>query len=125
MDQPEIENRLRKLANMAASRFPVLSLYLDARANERGRDYFQAWLRKEFSDRLRAFSNGSEEAGSFNLDTERINSWLADNLSPSTNGAAIFACSGENLFETLQFEAYIEHNALYVQDQPQLYPLCR
>jgi peptide chain release factor subunit 1 len=45
---------------------------------------------------------------------------------PSANGIALFACAGAgNFFETIQLDAPIENNRLFVYEQPHLYPLAR
>jgi peptide chain release factor subunit 1 len=57
---------------------------------------------------------------------ERINDYLRDELRPSANGAAIFACSAErDFFEAAQFDAPITENHLYTSYQPSVYPLAR
>src|SRR5690348_748784 len=70
---------------------PVLSLYLDAQANQHGRDSYGPWLRKTFADRARTFSGDARK--SFDRDVERINAFLADDVRPSANGLIVFACS--------------------------------
>src|SRR5262249_46074130 len=66
------------------------------------------------------------ERKSFDHDTERINEYLRDELRPSSNGAAIFACSAEgDFFEAAQFDAPIEENHLYTSYQPHVYSLAR
>jgi hypothetical protein len=47
-------------------------------------------------------------------------------LQPSSNGAAIFACSAErDFFEAVQFDAPIEENQLHTSYQPSVYSLAR
>ena len=46
-------------------------------------------------------------------------------MDASANGIAIFACSGADLFETIQLNAPLEDNYLYVYNQPHLYHLTR
>src|SRR5215475_16093832 len=66
------------------------------------------------------------ERESFARAPERINEYLRDELRPSSNGAAIFACSAEHdFFEAAQFDAPIEENHLYTSYQPSVYPLAR
>ncbi len=121
-----IDEQLDRLAQYQPADLPVISLYLDARSNEHGRDAFDAYLRKEFSQRAKAFAPGSEQRKSFEADTERIQQFLSTKVQPSANGIAIFACAGaEGFFEAVQLDTPIEQNALYVNDQPNLYHLAR
>lgn len=105
---------------------PVISLYLNAQANENGRQDFERFLRKEFTERARTFKAHSPERESFERDVERINAYLAEELRAETNGVAIFACAGaEEFFEPIQTIAPIENHRLYIYNQPHLYPLAR
>ena len=105
---------------------PVISLFLNAQANENGRQEFERFLRKEFSERGRTFPAQGPESESFERDVERINTYLRDELRPETNGVAIFACAGAGeFFEAVQTAAPIEAHRLYIYNQPHLYPLAR
>ena len=115
-----------RLAAFEPVPFPVLSLYLNARADDTGRDHFDQFLRKAFRQRLRTYRPHSPEHASFSADVERIKRYLANELQPSSNGVAIFACAGaDGFFEAYQLDAAIEDHRLYVDDQPHLYPLAR
>src|SRR4051812_39040852 len=94
---------------------PVLSLYLDAAPDQHGRDNYDAWLRKTFSDRARTL-NGKARA-SFDRDVERITSFLAG-VRPSANGVAIFACSERGLFDTLELDVPFEDHWLFIGSVP-------
>ena len=105
---------------------PVISLYLNAQPDEHGHDSFHAFVRNELRDRANTFPSGSPERKSFDRDVERITSYLDDEVRPSANGIAIFACAGAgDFFEAIQLDAPIENNRLFVYDQPHLYPLAR
>jgi peptide subunit release factor 1 (eRF1) len=105
---------------------PVLSLYLDGRADEHGRQNFATFVRKRLTERARTYAPHTPERESFDLDFVRIVGYLEDELRPSAQGIAIFACSGANdFFEVGQFKAAFEHHRLYVSDRPHLYPLAR
>jgi peptide chain release factor subunit 1 len=122
----KLEDRLRKLADFPPSAAPVISLYLDLKSSDRGRSQFEPWVRKELAARGRTFDPKSEASQSFQADRSRIESWLADQLNPTSKGVAIFACSGaDGFFETIELEAPFNRNELHVQDQPHLYPLAR
>ncbi|MFL6282723.1 MAG: Vms1/Ankzf1 family peptidyl-tRNA hydrolase [Pyrinomonadaceae bacterium] len=121
-----LEKIIDRLAGFEPSGLPVISLYLNAQANEHGRQDFERFLRKEFSERARTFKAHSPERESFDRDVERIEAYLRDELRPETNGVAIFACAGaEEFFEAVQMAAPIENHRLYIYNQPHLYPLAR
>ena len=121
----ELEDKLRKLSLVPPTTMPVLSVYLDARPDQHGRDNFGPFLRKEFKTRGGTWPTRSAERASFEKDAERIMEWLGAELRPSSNGAAIFACSDIGLFEALQFDAPFHANELFVYHQPHLYTLAR
>jgi peptide chain release factor subunit 1 len=105
---------------------PVISLYLNAQPDEHGHDNFHAFVRNELRDRANTFQSGSPERASFDKDVERITSYLEDEVRPSANGIAVFACAGAgDFFEAIQLDAPIENNRLFVYDLPHLYPLAR
>lgn len=117
---------LDRLAAFEPTELPVLSLYLNTQPDQHGRDNFAPFLRKEFKSRLKTYPLRSPERESFERDGERIEKYLKEELQPSANGLAIFACAGrQDFFEALQLEAPIEENNLYIYHQPHLYPLAR
>src|SRR5215211_6752552 len=121
-----LEGIIDRLAEFEPVELPVLSLYLNAQANENGRQDFERFLRKEFSERARTFPAHSPARESFERDVERINEYLRDELRPETNGVAVFACSGaDDFFEAFQTAAPIGAHRLYIYNQPHLYPLAR
>ena len=121
-----LEQIIDRLAAFEPVGLPVVSLYLNAQANENGRQDFERFLRKEFSERGRTFKAHTPESESFERDVERINLYLRDELRPETNGVAVFACAGaDDFFEAIQTAAPIEAHRLYIYNQPHLYPLAR
>ena len=121
-----LEKTIDRLAAFEPSGLPVISLYLNAQSNEHGRQDFERFLRKEFSERARTYPAHSPARESFDRDAERINEYLAKELRPETNGAAVFACAGANdFFEAVQLAAPVENHRLYIYNQPHLYPLAR
>ena len=117
---------LDRLASFEPTNLPVISLYLNTQPDQHGRANFGAFVRKEFRARLRTYPLRSPEHQSFERDTERIARYLSEELRPSANGLAIFACAGANdLFEAVQLDAPIDEHRLYVYHQPHLYPLAR
>jgi hypothetical protein len=123
-DEP-IEAVLDRLATFEPTDLPLLSPYLDARPGEQGRDRFRAFLRNELPAVARSYAPRSPERESLEKDTMRVERWVRDELRPSANGVALFACGPAGLFEALQFEVPFEQNALHVASRPHLYPLAR
>lgn len=121
-----LEHFVERLAAFDSQDFPVVSLYLNAQANERGRHNFDAFVRKELSERAKTFEPDTRQRESFDEDLVRINRYLEQEIQPPTQSIAIFACFGaNNFFESVQLEAPIEKNRIFVYDRPHLYPLAR
>src|SRR5688572_4628076 len=115
---------LDRLAAFEPTPYPFLSLYLNTQADEHGKDNFQAFVRKEFHGRANTYAAHTPERESFDRDTERIQAYLRDELRPSANGIAIFACSGsEDFFDAVQLDAPLTKHLLFVDNLPHLYPL--
>jgi peptide subunit release factor 1 (eRF1) len=120
-----LSEQLDRLARMEPVPYPVVSLYLNTQPNEQGRDQFQSFVRQEFRSRSRTYAAGSPDRASLDADMERITTWLENEVQPSANGVAIFACSAADLFETVQLSAPVDQHWLYIGDAPHLYPLAR
>lgn len=121
-----ITEHLKDLAAFEPDGNPFVSLYLNAQADRHGRDNFEPFVRKEFSNRAKTFAEDSPERESFERVAERIMRYLSENLKPSANGLAIFACAGEkDFFKAFQTNAPIDKNRLHVGDSPHIYPLAR
>jgi peptide chain release factor subunit 1 len=119
-------NLLNRLVAFEPTPFPVISVYLNTQADQHGRDNFDAFVRRELKARAKNWTMRTPERESFDRDAERINEYLRDELRPSSNGAAIFACSAErDFFEAVQFDAPIEENRLHTSYQPSVYSLAR
>ncbi len=121
-----ISNKLHKLAAYEVNGSPVVSLYLNAQADNHGRDDFDRFVRKEFSTHEKSLAEGSPERESFLRVAKRINAYLKDSVDASANGIAIFAGEGsDDFFEAIHLDAPIDENILHVADRPFLYPLAR
>lgn len=120
-----LNDQLDRLAAFEQSPYPVISLYLNTQPNGRGRDQFQAFVRKELKARSQTYPARSPEREMLERDMERITAYLENDVKPSANGVAIFACDAAELFETVQVDAPLHDHWLYVGDQPHLYPLAR
>jgi peptide subunit release factor 1 (eRF1) len=117
------EEQFQRLTDFEPVPFPFLSLYLNTQPDERGRDNFQSFLRRELAARARTYPSGSAEAA---RDVERIQNYVEKELKPSANGLAIFACAGaDDFFEAVQLQAPVDEHKLYISDQPHLYHLAR
>ena len=120
-----LTEQLERLAAFEPAPYPVVSLYLDTRPNQHGRDQHQAFTRKELKARSRTYPLNSPERESLERDIDRITRFLENDLDPSANSVVIFACSAGEMFETIQSAAPIPQHALHIGDRPHLYPLAR
>jgi peptide subunit release factor 1 (eRF1) len=118
-----LREQLDRLAAFEPSDLPVLSLYLDLRPNQEGRETWDPFLRKTFPDRIRTLTG--EARKSVERDVERINTYLAK-VKPAANGLAIFACAAKGeFFQAVQLDAPIEQHWFFIGSVPHLYPLAR
>src|SRR3954453_8474418 len=121
-----LQEHFDRLVAFPPTTFPVLSLYLNAEPNQHGQDDVDRFLRRELAARGRTYEPHSADRESYDKDVERIQSWVRENLRPSANGVAIFACAGQDdFFEAIQLDAPVKEHRLYVYNQPQLYELAR
>jgi peptide chain release factor subunit 1 len=124
--QTTLIDDLDELATFEPTGFPFISLYLNLQPDQHGRDRFMPFVRKEFTERAKSFPKNSLELASFKLAATRIMSYLRNELRPSANGLAIFACAGADVyFKTVQLEAPIQQHRLHINERPHLYPLAR
>lgn len=120
------EKLLEHLLKFEPVSAPVISLYLDARADEHGQHTLLPFVRKQMNELSKSYDNQSKEQLSFEEDFVRITHYLEGQVPASVQGLAIFACSAaKEWFEVGQFEAPFERNRLFVSDRPHLYPLAR
>jgi peptide subunit release factor 1 (eRF1) len=119
-----LQQQIDRLAEFEPVELPVISLYLDTRPDQHGRDNFDRFIQDELAARVDTFPAHSPERESYERDVERIRAWLADELRPASNGVALFACAGaDDFFEAVQLEAPLDRHRLYVYTQPHLYHL--
>src|ERR1051325_7988680 len=101
-----LDRHLDDLAALEPEGFPVVSLYLNTQPDQHGRDNYDSFVRKEFAAVSKTFAPESFDRVSFERDAERIKAYLREELRPSANGVAVFACSGAgDYFKALQFDA--------------------
>ena len=123
LDTP-LREQLDRLTAFDPGDDPVISLYLDMRANEHGRNTSDLFLRRVFADRPRMLKGAARK--SFERDTERIRSYLESDVRKSTNALALFACAARNnFFEAVQLTVPIDQHWLFIGSVPHLYPLMR
>jgi peptide chain release factor subunit 1 len=120
-----LTERLDRLAAFEPAPYPVVSLYLDTRPDQHGRDQYEAFTRKELNARSRTYPANSPERESLDRDIDRIARFLENERDPAANSIAIFACAAGELFETVQSAGFIPQHALHIADRPHLYPLAR
>ena len=121
-----LEHFVERLAAFESNDLPVVSLYLNAQADQHGKHNYDIFARKELSQRAKTFAPDTAQRESIDEDLVRINRYLEQKISSLTQCIAIFACSGANdFFEALQLETPIDNNRLFVYDRPHLYPLAR
>lgn len=120
----ELTAQLDRLAAFEGGPFPVVSLYLDLRANDRGRENVEPFLRNTFSERIETYADRGPERESLEHDASRIRDYVTG-LDRSLDGAAIFACSGADMFEAMPLAVPVDANSVYIGDRPQLYPLAK
>ena len=120
-----LTEQLDRLARLDQAPYPVVSLYLDTRPDQHGRDSFHAFLRKELRARADTYPAGTPERESLDKDLERIGAYVENEVQASANAVAIFACSAGELFDAIQLDAALEGNAMFIGDRPHLYPLAR
>ena len=121
-----MREQLEKLAAFEPQELPVLSLYLNLAADQHGRDQYDAFVRKVFGERQKAFKENTPARSSFDRDVERIQTYLSDDVNRSAHGLALFACYGANeYFEAVQLQVPVEEHWLFVGPAPHLYPLVK
>ena len=120
-----LSQRMEALAALEPSPFPVISLYLNLSANQNGREDYQPFVRKVFSERAKALPEQSPERESFDADVARIQEHLESKDAATGQAVAIFACSGSDLFEVVPLDAPLAEHALFISSVPHLYPLAR
>lgn len=120
----QLSARLDYLTTVDTGPYPVVSLYLNLQADDRGRDRFDTFLRTSLPERLRTYPAEGPERQSLEQDGEQIRAYLAT-VEASANGLALFACAGADLFEAIPLAAPIDEHRMYISSNPHLYPLAR
>jgi peptide subunit release factor 1 (eRF1) len=125
LDTP-LAAQVEQLAAYEPQDVPVVSLYLNLAPDQHGRDNYDAFVRKAFSEHLKPFKENSAERASLERDLERISAYLADEVNRSANGLALFASSGGGeLFQAIQMDVPIDDHWFFLGSVPHLYPLVK
>jgi peptide subunit release factor 1 (eRF1) len=120
----QLTAQLDRLGSSDTGPFPVVSLYLDLKPNERGRDQFEPFLKKELAERISTYPASGPERESLDKDAAQIRAYVST-VDPALNGLALFACSGVDLFEAIPLAAGVDQHRLYISNQAHLYPLAQ
>ncbi len=119
---------LRRLADMGPGDSPVLSIYLDMRPQETGANPALRSGLVVLKDRLReiekTFPPRGDDLDSFKADAARVERYLEEEWGSAAQGLGVFACSGRELFETVESGVPFE-NQVSVGPTPDLYQLAR
>jgi len=121
---------LDELVTILPAESPFLSLYLDTRPNtERQRDGHRqrnslVWLNHRLSELDREVPARGPRRESFARDVGRIQTYLRDDLQPSSQGLALFACHARGVFRALQTQVPFQ-NRVVLDREPFIYPLAR
>lgn len=122
------EKLIRKLAEFKPTKMPVLSIYLDLRPQATGENPAVRSGEIVLKDRLNEIEKTYRPRGadldSFLADREKIEEYVKRELPPEMRGAAIFACSAENLWETAEVGTEFE-NEVVVNSVPSLFQFAR
>lgn len=114
---------LDRLARVDPTDRPFLSLYVDKRPDNTGRQHWAPIVRKEVNERARSFGERTAARAAYEADAARALTWL-ESTPPSAPGVAVFACEAAGVFEGVELEAPVE-TELVVGRGPHLYPLAR
>jgi peptide chain release factor subunit 1 len=121
----DVERVLDRLASVEPMARPFLSIYVDARPDNTGREHWQAHVRKELGERAKTYGRRTAAREDFDADAERALTWLEREHRPSANGVAVFTCTGADVFETLELDVALPATEIYAAPRPHLYPLAR
>lgn len=122
----KITNLIEKLCSFEPDGYPFISLYLNAEANETGRDTFPVWLKKELSEKSQEYNDNAHELERFEKAAKRVNAYVEEEVDPAANGIAIFTNMGDSeMFEVVQLEVAFPENRMFAYDRPHIFPLAR
>lgn len=122
----KLTNLIKTLGSFEPDGYPFISLYLNAEANETGKETYPVWLKKKLSDQGHAYKEDQEQSARFEKIVDKVNTFSEEEADPAADGIAIFAALGdEQIFETVQLAVPFRENQMFVSDRPHLFPLIR
>ncbi len=117
---------LHALAAFEPDGADVISLYLDLRTGQHGRETHDVFLRSAVADVLEGETPAAGVATGKARALARIERFLATDVGRSANGAAIFTTTGDgDFFEGVAIDAPLEAHQIFVGPVPHLYSLVR
>lgn len=116
---------ISRLAHLPPSPHPVVSLFVNTGPDGRGRPNFMSFVKKAFAERIGSFPERSEARPLLERDRDRVVEFLTEELGTPDQAVAIYASSGDELWETMTFRTELDENRLVVGPVPHLYPLVR
>jgi peptide chain release factor subunit 1 len=121
----DVERVLDRLAAFEPTGRPFLSVYVDARPDNTGREHWQANIRKELGERAKTYGRRTPAREDFDADARRALDWLEREHRTSANGVVVFTCTSAEVFEALELDVPLDVTEVYAAPRPQLYPLAR
>lgn len=101
-----LRDTMRRLAEVESLDMPILSIYLDVRPEATGQSPGRRAAFTVLRDRLAEIEDAywprGDDYASFALDRERIVAFTEQDLDAATEGLAIFACSGLDVWEVVE-----------------------
>lgn len=122
---PDVDRVLDRLAAFEPTGLPFLSIYVDARPDNTGRERWLPGVRKELGERAKTYGQRTRAREDFDADAAQALRWLEREPRASANGVVVFACAGAGVFETLELEVPLAATEVYAAARPHLYPLAR
>ena len=119
-----LNESISRLAHLPPSTNPIISCFVNTVPMGNGRPSHLVFLKKAFAERIRSFPERSAARDQLEADRDRILDHLAS-LDPVPRSAAVYACSAEDLWESLEFRATFDDHRLVVGPVPHLYPLVK
>ncbi|MDO9068286.1 MAG: hypothetical protein Q7W05_07495, partial [Deltaproteobacteria bacterium] len=120
----DIKKTLKALAGVRPAEGYVLSVYVNAVPDGKGRRNFNIFLKKKFNEIEKGLTPRSPEAAALPKDLKEVSRYLEEDLRPESKGAAIFISREKKIFTTFQTVVPLD-NKVVVSRVPYLYPLAR
>src|SRR5712691_11794204 len=119
-----LREQLDRLATFDPSSGPVISLYLDMRADQNGqRTHATTFFENSVDEQARSLTGDARTR--FHSAAQRIEQYLAELVPKSAHGLAIFVSTTSDFFEAIPLDVPIEQPSMHVDAVPHLYPLAR